>query len=462
MRLTRPSVFADCPSISFQRLYSSSRIIRQNDVLFLRQKGTKGPKWHLTSPLRPDARIRLGYGASVSASDLIGRRILDSIVDSSNRKVDILEPTLGSYILNSERMATPIYPHHANFIVSLLDLNLSQPNEEDYDPETNEPLPPMEIFEAGTGMGSLTLHLARALTAANPAIPSTLRDDLCSARYKPEGRGLDLSGEVQAAYDSYRSSRRAVLHTLDQNTRHSRAANQLVRRYRRSIYYPTVDFHTGSISDYISPRLAETDGQPIFSHAILDLPSVEDYASPVIQALHPNGLLVVFAPSISQIARFQAWAAETKQPVRQERVIELDVSTTADGVLDTGGGREWDVKQVTPKNDPTGVPVQVMRPKVGDRISGGGFVGVYRRWPIKQTGPQVESVGEGVSNAEVASESAQEESVQEESVQEESLSDAEASSEPNHEESSSDTQETTEAGEQVEIKPSKSVYVNNT
>ncbi|CAG7566447.1 unnamed protein product [Fusarium equiseti] len=462
MRLTRPSVFTDCPSISFQRLYSSSRIIRQNDVLFLRQKGTKGPKWHLTSPLRPDARLRLGYGASVNASDLIGRRILDSIVDSSDRKVDILEPTLGSYILNSERMATPIYPHHANFIVSLLDLNLSQPNEEDYDTETNEPLPPMEIFEAGTGMGSLTLHLARALTAANPAVPSMLRDGLCSARYKPEGRGLDLSEEVQAAYDSYRSSRRAVLHTLDQNTRHSRAANQLVRRYRRSIYYPTVDFHTGSISDYISPRLAETDGQPIFSHAILDLPSVEDYASPVIQALHPNGLLVVFAPSISQIARFQAWAAETKQPVRQERVIELDVSTTADGVLDTGGGREWDVKQVTPKNDPNGVPVQVMRPKVGDRISGGGFVGVYRRWPIKQAGPQVESVGEGVSNAEVASESAQEESAQEESVQEESLSDAEASSELIHEESSSDTQETAEAGEQVEIKPSKSVYGKDT
>jgi len=133
--------------------------------------------------------------------------------------------------------------------------------------------------------------------------------------------------------------------------------------------------------------------------------------------------------------------------VRQERVIELDVSTTADGVLDTGGGREWDVKQVTPKNDPNGVPVQVMRPKVGDRISGGGFVGVYRRWPIKQTGPQVESVGEGVPVAEVASESVQEESVQEESVQEESPSDA---------------QVTTETGDQAEIKPSTSVYVNIT
>lgn len=316
-------------------------------------------------------------------------------------------------------------------------------------------------------MGSLTLHLARALAAANPAVPSMLRDGLCSARYKPEGRGLDLSEEVQAAYDSYRSSRRAVLHTLDQNTRHSRAANQLVRRYRRSIYYPTADFHTGSISDYMSPRLAETDGEPIFSHAILDLPSVEDYAEPVIEALHPNGLLVVFAPSISQIARFQAWAAQTKQPVRQERVIELDVSTTADGVLDTGGGREWDVKQVTPKNDPNAAPVQVMRPKVGDRISGGGFVGVYRRWPVRQKMTQVESIGEVVPDAEAPPEPTLEESVSNaeetsESVQEESSFDAEVSPEPYSEDIPSDAQESTKASsDEAEIKPSKSVYVNN-
>ncbi|KAM0495302.1 hypothetical protein ACHAP8_008148 [Fusarium lateritium] len=389
MRLTRPSALAG-----------------KNDVLFLRQKGTRGPKWRLTSPLRPDARIRLGYGATVNASDLIGRHVLDSVVDSSDRKVDIHEPTMGAYILNSERHATPIYPHHASFIVSLLDLNLSQPSEEDYDTETNKPLPPLEIFEAGTGMGSLTLHLARALNAANPAVPSVLRDALCTARYKSEDHSLELSDEVQAAFDAYRSNRRAILHTLDQNAKHSNAANKLVRQFRRSLYYPTVDFHVGSISDYITSRLAETDEQPVFSHAILDLPSVEDYASPVIQALQPNGLLVVFSPSISQIARFQTWISQTKQPLRQERVIELDVSTTADGVLDTGGGKEWDVKTVVPRADPEAVPVQVMRPKVGDRLSGGGFVAVYRRWPNDQTPGQPEPVSEeNVSDTEETTES---------------------------------------------------------
>ncbi|CAF3630466.1 unnamed protein product [Fusarium graminearum] len=276
-----------------------------------------------------------------------------------------------------------------------------QPSEDDYDPVTKEPLPPLEIFEAGTGMGSLTLHLARALNAANPAVPSMLRDALCTARYKSQDNSLELSDEVQAAFDAYRSSRRAILHTLDQNAKHSGGANKLVRQFRRSLYYPTVDFHVGSISDYVASRLAETDEKPIFSHAILDLPSVEDYASPVIQALHPNGLLVVFAPSISQIARFQTWISKTKQPLRQERVIELDVSTTADGVLDTGGGKEWDVKTVVPRSDPEAVPVQVMRPKVGDRLSGGGFIGVYRRWPNEEAITQVEPVGEeNVSDTE--------------------------------------------------------------
>jgi hypothetical protein len=293
-----------------------------------------------------------------------------------------------------------IYPHHANTIVSLLDLNLSRPGEEEYDLDTDQTPSPFEIFEAGTGMGSLTLHLARALHAANPAVPPSLRDSLCTARYKTDEFGLELSEEDQVAYDSYRSSRRAVLHTLDRNHKHSRAAHKLVRQFRRSLYFPTIDFHVGSIDEYISSRLAETDNQPFLSHAILDLPSAHDHASQVIQALHPNGLLIIFTPSISQIADFQAWVIRTRQPMRPERVIELDVSTTADGVLDTGGGKEWDVKTVIPRENPDGAPVQVMRPKVGDRISGGGFVAVMRRWPINQMSSQVESAAQEEGNSD--------------------------------------------------------------
>ncbi|KAF9766238.1 hypothetical protein IL306_001381 [Fusarium sp. DS 682] len=372
------------------RLFRPSTLT-ENDILFLRQQGIKAPKWHLTSPLRADTKIRLNYGASLNSSDLIGRRVLDVLADSSGRPVTLHEPTLASYIINSPRQATPIYPHHANIIVSLLDLNLSRPGEEEHDLDPDQPSPPFEIFEAGTGMGSLTLHLARAIHAANPAIPPSLRNTLCTARYRTDGFGLDLSEEDQATLDSYRSSRRAVLHTLDRNVKHSRAAHKLIRHFRRSLYFPTIDFHVGSVDEYISSRLAETDNQPFLSHAILDLPSAHDHASQVIQALHPNGLLVIFAPSISQIGDFQTWVARTGQPVRPERVVELEVSTTADGVLDTGGGKEWDVKTVVTKENPEGAAVQVMRPKVGERVTGGGFVAVLRRWPVDQTCSQVES-----------------------------------------------------------------------
>ena len=78
------------------------------DVLFLRQQGLKYPKYHLTTPLRPESNIKLSYGASVAASELIGRQILDRVADSKGNPVTLYEPTLASYIINSERMATPV------------------------------------------------------------------------------------------------------------------------------------------------------------------------------------------------------------------------------------------------------------------------------------------------------------------------------------------------------------------
>ncbi|KAF7556628.1 hypothetical protein G7046_g6250 [Stylonectria norvegica] len=364
--------------LTSQRLYSSSRTVKENDILFLRQHGAKSPKWHLTAPLRSDSRVKLSYGASLRGEDLIGRNILDVVHDDKGREIALHSPSMASYIINSGRIATPIYPQDANTIVSLLDLNLPRPGEEE-----DENGPPFEIFEAGTGMGSLTLHLARALHAANSPVPPALRSNLCVAHYQREGFGLELAPETQAAYDDYRTSRRAILHTLDRNPKHSRGAHKLIRQFRRALYFPTIDFHVGSIDEYLGTRLAASNNAPFLSHAILDLPSAHDNAELVIKAMHPNGLLILFNPSISQIADFQAWALKTDQPVRLEKVVELPVSTTADGVRDNSGGREWDVKTVIPR-DGDGEMVQVMRPKVGDRVAGGGFVAVLRRWPVRE------------------------------------------------------------------------------
>ncbi|KAG6003998.1 hypothetical protein E4U21_001540 [Claviceps maximensis] len=372
-----------------RRAFSSNRKIQEHDVLFLRQQGLKYPKWHLTAPLRPSDTIKLSYGASLVAADLIGKKLLDTVVDSKGNRVVLQEPTLSSYIVTNERHATPIYPHDANTIVSLLDLNPSRPGEEDCDNEEGDTTSPVfEIFEAGTGMGSLTLHIARAIHAANPPLPPSLRRDICEAKFRPKSDSsstrVHLAPEAEAAFDQYKASRRAVLHTLDNKSVHTQAAYKIIRNFRRAQYLPSIDFHTGSINQYLSERLIKSDGQPFLSRAILDLPSAQEHAKRVIEALLPNGILILFKPSISQIGDFQKWSTETGQPVRLEKVLELPVSTTSDGVHDAGGGRHWDVKTVLPKTslrDRNNKPVQVMRPKVGERIAGGGFIAILRRWP---------------------------------------------------------------------------------
>ncbi|OAA36595.1 tRNA (adenine-N(1)-)-methyltransferase [Beauveria brongniartii RCEF 3172] len=308
------------------------------DVLFLRQRGVKYPRWHLTAPIRRDTRVRLSYGASVSGSDLIGKQMLERTVDDKGNTVAVYEPTLASYIVNSDRVATPIYPSDAVTIVSLLDLHPVRPGEED---EGQPDDGPFEVFEAGTGMGSLSLHIARALHAANPPVPAP--------------------------------------------------------------YLADIDFHVGTVGDYVAARLAASGGRPVFARAVLDLPAAHEdaVAAALVPALHDNAVLVLFYPSISQIAEFQAWALESGAPLRLEKVLEMPTTSTADGVRDGGcGGRHWDVKIIKPKparaeeeEEVTGEdaacdgpatesePVVVMRPKVGGRVAGGGFVAVYRKWP---------------------------------------------------------------------------------
>jgi len=118
----------------------------------------------------------------------------------------------------------------------------------------------------------------------------------------------------------------------------------------------------------------------------------------------------VFCPSITQINRCALDAKSQRIPLFLENVIELGAAV---GV----GGREWDVKPVRPrkwlkeasarkqaeKDDRAGteegigdegltgaeepVPVYdedggwelVCRPKVGQRVVGGGFVGVWKK-----------------------------------------------------------------------------------
>lgn len=315
--------------------------------------------------------------------------------------------------------------------MSILDLNLPVPGE---DPEADA-APPVEIFEAGTGMGCLTLHLARAIHGANPAVPPVLRKALCTAPYAkgrlprdmatdtsqkpgPMPHELDFSSspspDLQTQLETYLSRRRAIIHTLDINPSTSRHAHGVIRNFRRAQYLLNIDFHVSTIRSYLEPRLAQSGGEPFLAHAVLDLPSATEHADVVVRALRPDGKLVVFTPSITQAIESVVWAEETAQLVYMDRVIELPSSTFEEGFHDGVGGREWDIRSVMPRKyarrgggagaadegdgaetvrereqaeaEEAGKSKKaiVCRPKVGNMVGGGGFLTIFTRRMARQ------------------------------------------------------------------------------
>jgi tRNA (adenine57-N1/adenine58-N1)-methyltransferase len=278
--------------------------------------------------------------------------------------------------------------------VSLLDIHVDASS----NPIRSEP--PLEILEAGTGHGALTLHISRAIHAANPPIPraAPIFDEAEPEDAVYLGESMEDMDHTAAA--SWRENRRAILHTLDISSKHSKHAKKIVEGFRDGIYAGNVDFHVGDVSDWIAnQKAARKAEEPFLSHVFLDLPNANHHLTNVAPALRVNGLLGVFNPSITQIAECVEAIREQKMPYLLEQVVELGASTI----------REWDVRAVKPRAstrtqlqsgeavDATEGQVarddelakdlaqteekwaMICRPKAGQQVVGGGFLGLWRR-----------------------------------------------------------------------------------
>lgn len=160
---------------------------------------------------------------------------------------------------------------------------------------------------------------------------------------------------------------------------------------------------------------------------ILDLPAVHEQLADVSRALLSDGILLAFCPSITQIVACVRTAKRERLPLYLEQVIEVGAGMSA--------GRAWDVRLVrtragerqknqeataaetsAEREDPAGEtsPLSgskragdlengsgdggasgdgrehtasdmidkwevVCRPKLGDRVTAGGFLGLWRR-----------------------------------------------------------------------------------
>lgn len=387
------------PSIPSQtRCISDHRPFQAGDLVLLREKLNRSAPPILTRPLKPGRQVQSHKGV-IKHEDLIGQRVRGVVTPYTKRDVEpgkfkseyrLHEVRLDEYIRLSKRLVTPVYPADARLIVELLDLHPV------IDGSKDEKL---EILEAGTGHGGLTLYLSRALHGSNPPLPN-------------------ISSENEDdVHENWRKNRRAVIHSLDISEKYSRRARDVVKGFRHGLYYHNTDFHVAAVSEWLENKLVEYSGQPFLSHAILDLPNANSELAAVAKALRVDGTLVVFNPSITQITQCAIKVKEDSIPLELERVVELPTNGEA-------GGREWDVRAVRPKA--TSKPVEeesvsegedaidengdgerageaeedvgrkeevrgpetakenegwytVCRPKVGDRIIGGGFLGVFKK-----------------------------------------------------------------------------------
>jgi tRNA (adenine57-N1/adenine58-N1)-methyltransferase len=334
----------------------------------------------------------------IKHADVIGKEPRQVVQSNKGATYRVVEPTLAEYVRLTPRLVTPIYPSDTNLIVSLLDIHVDTPSG---GPTTE---PPLEILEAGTGHGALTLHLSRAIHAANAPLPRT-PSYANTQEEEPEDAvylGESISDLQDSVLASWKQNRRAVIHTLDISRKHSDFAKKTVQGFRHGIYAGNVDFHVGDVSEWIAnQRASRQTEEPFLTHVFLDLPNADRHLANVAPALHTNGMLAVFNPSITQIAECVETVREQKMPYLLDQVIELGAGTI----------REWDVRAVRPRatarnteplsDDETTRPqiqqvardtelaedlakqgekwAMVCRPKAGQQVVGGGFLGLWRR-----------------------------------------------------------------------------------
>ena len=379
----------------------------------------------LTFPLQRNAKFDLGKG-QLLFNEVIGKPVTSSYVRSSKGSLHKVElPTLEEYVTLTPRLVTPVYASYASSIVSLLDINPEPCSDRSSSHDVSNSR--IEVLEAGTGHGSLTLHLARAIGAANSPPPNAqlpkirkVTDDKVSPDSIAQDDKEFESDALNQAWTEWKQTRRAVVHTVEAVPSYSIHAEKVVRGFRRGLYWPHIDFYTGDVRDWIiqHPRKEE-----FLDHVVLDMPGVQNQLKHVSPAMRNDAKLVVFVPSITQIADCLRAVAEEYLPLRMEKVLEL-----GEGI---SNGRKWDVRFVRPRKAPSstvsrnakrdsgGVPVpasedaeetvtadsssgeireeetsedivipsaaqdeqQVMvcRPLVGERTFGGGFIALFKK-----------------------------------------------------------------------------------
>ncbi|KAG0737145.1 hypothetical protein G6F57_007172 [Rhizopus arrhizus] len=162
--------------------------------------------------------------------------------------------------------------------------------------------PGHKVLEAGTGNGSLTLHLARAVA------------------------GRD--GKVD---------------TFDLKSEHSRTAQRHVQRFSRGRYASTVNFHVGSVGDALMElNPSEYDG------IALDMPEPSEQIPKLLPFLRNDRFIVCYLPNMTQVLALGQFIEDL--PLMMEDCLEVDWKEWEVRSTQIRSRLKEDEKQFTPAN----------------------------------------------------------------------------------------------------------------
>lgn len=267
-----------------------------------------------------------------------------------------------------------------------------------------------------------------------PGKPIDLLSDIAQDRSKPS-----QTGET-------RPRRNAVIHSLDVSPEYLEHARKTVLGFRRGQYANDIDFHASDVSAWIDQQISlrgldrpEVKDKAFLSHIILDLPDSNFYLKKAASVLNVNGSLLLFSPSITQIVDCVKETRELGMLLKLESVLELGPAISR--------GREWDVRTVFPRawtraeseritdvvkteasrimanevnvttNDEAfntktlnqeaiearvgkrRQPEIVCRPRVGNKIAGGAFLGFWRKLRHEKKDSKLPTPGPPSSNS---------------------------------------------------------------
>ncbi|KAI9478889.1 MAG: S-adenosyl-L-methionine-dependent methyltransferase [Benjaminiella poitrasii] len=260
-------------------MYTMSKRLVQSTLRWARSYNTfELGDFCMLRKVRSNKRIFIGPLEQDGKRDVMGGFIShNSIIGQNPRAVIKTQNDNAAYMVHFptlEEECTPIYPKDASTIIQMLDLE-----------------PGQKILEAGTGNGSLTLYLAKAVAGGG--------------------------GQVD---------------TFDIRVSHSNAAKKHVARYSRGKYNSAISFHLGSVGEELSNKGTEEE---VYDGVALDMPEPHKEIPLILPFLKNDRFIVCYLPNMTQVLKL----AETiiDLPVIMESCIETE-------------WKEWEVRATHIRN----------------------------------------------------------------------------------------------------------------